>query len=83
MSIKPAETFPLCVFLQDELFARGWTERALAERSGLGEALVRDIAGNPNRVITRFEAGRLAQALDVSCAFLLNIQGSYLQWPSS
>lgn len=75
----PAEGFPLGVFLQEEMDARGWDEADVAVRMG-GDDVVKNLflvqltlaVHNPNLILDEKTACGFARAFDVSPAMFLN-----------
>jgi len=72
----PAEVFPPGEFIQDELDARGWTQRDLAEIMGCSHRLVNEIV-RARRSITPETACKLGEAFGTSAELWLNLESSY------
>lgn len=83
----PAEAFPLGVFLQEEMTARGWDEADVAVRMG-GDDVVKNLflvqltlaVHNPNLILDEKTACGFARAFDVSPAMFLNLDSAYRAW---
>lgn len=71
-----AAVFPPGEFIRDELAARGWTQRQLAEILGRPEQVVSAIL-NAKKEITPETAMALAEAFGTSAELWLNLEGSY------
>ena len=71
-----AQVFPPGHFLREELEARGWSQRDLAEIMGRPLQVVNEII-NSRKQITPETAIELAAALGTSPEFWLNIEMSY------
>jgi HTH-type transcriptional regulator/antitoxin HigA len=72
----PVETFPPGEFIKDELAARGWEQRDLAEIMGRPERLVSElIAGK--RALTPETAQQLGQAFGTGAQLWLNLESAY------
>lgn len=72
----PVEAFPPGEFIRDELDARGWEQRDLAEIMGRPERLVSElIAGK--RSLTAETAQQLGEAFGTSAQVWLNLESAY------
>lgn len=72
----PVEAFPPGEFIKDELEARGWEQRDLAEIMGRPERLVSElIAGK--RALTAETALQLGQAFGTGAQLWLNLESAY------
>lgn len=76
---SPAEAFAPGEILKEELKAREWTQRDLAEILGRPFVLVNEIIAG-KRGITPETAKELAAALGTSPEFWLNLESAYEQW---
>ena len=72
----PVEVFPPGEFVRDELDARGWTQRDLAEIMGCSHRLVNEIV-KARRSVTPETARALGAALGTSAELWLNLESSY------
>ena len=79
MNRTVAEVFPPGEFIKDELDARGWTQRDLAEILGRSEPKVSELI-NGRRLITTRTAKELAAAFDTSAEVWLNLETAYQLW---
>jgi len=75
-NLKPARLVPPGSIICDELEARGWTEKDLADIMGRPEQAVSDIVRRA-KSITLQTARELAGALGPSPAFWLNLETNY------
>lgn len=73
---QPADVFPPGVFLKEELVARNWTADDLGARTALGETNIWRLLSGEERV-TPMIARRLANALDTSPDFWINLQAAW------
>jgi HTH-type transcriptional regulator/antitoxin HigA len=73
---RPAQAFPPGDFIREELEARGWTQRDLAEILGRPVQAVSAIV-NGKRVVTPETAVALGAAFDTSPDFWLNLESAY------
>ena len=73
---KPANVFSPGEFLRDELEARGWTQRDLADVLGRPLQTVNQII-NAKKRITPETAVELASALGTSAGLWLNLESAY------
>ena len=80
---RPAESFPLGTFIDEELPARGWDRQKLADISGLTIAEVNAIMDEPTRRIGIQEAVGLQHAFGASAAVWINLNRSYREWAKS
>lgn len=72
----PVEAFPPGEFIKDELEARGWEQRDLAEIMGRPERLVSElIAGK--KTLTAETAQQLGEAFGTSAQVWLNLEAAY------
>lgn len=83
LMLPRAEVFPVGVFLADELSARGWTIRDLAERMG-GDADIIELAlellvrtPNPKMILDDQTARGLAAALGTSKELWLRLDKTW------
>lgn len=76
---RPAEVFPPGEFLREELEERGWTQTDFAEILGRPVRLVNEIIAG-KRSITPETAKGLADALDTSPQYWLNLESAYQLW---
>jgi len=75
-STIPVEAFPPGEFIKDELEARGWEQRDLAEIMGRPDRLVSElIAGK--RALTPETAQQLGQAFGTGAQLWLNLESAY------
>ena len=74
--LVPVEVFPPGEFLQEELEARGWSQREFAEILGRPVAAVNEIIKG-KRSITPATAKEFAAALGTSPFFWLNLEAAY------
>ncbi len=72
----PAEVFPPGEFIREELEARGWTQRDLAEILGRPIQAVNEILSG-KKVITPETAKELAAAFGTSPELFLNLENAY------
>lgn len=72
----PAEVFPPGAFIREELEARGWTQRDLAEILGRPLSAINQII-LAKRGITPKTAQELAAAFGTSAQFWLNLETAY------
>jgi len=73
---KPAEVFPPCDFIREELHARGWTQKDLAKKMGLTETYIAHLCTGD--LIIRWEvAGYLGDAFDTSREYWLNLEKAW------
>ncbi len=75
-SPSPPQALPPGDFIREELDARGWTQRDLAEIIGRPVQAVSAIV-NAKKEITPQTAVALGAALGTSAAFWLNLQTAY------
>ena len=74
-----AEVFPPGEYIADELAARGWSQRQLAETLGRSEPKVSEII-NGKRAITTRTAKELAAAFGTSAEVWLNLETRWQLW---
>jgi HTH-type transcriptional regulator/antitoxin HigA len=74
--IKPAEVFPPGEFIEDELEARGWTQRDLAEIIGIAPSTLNLIVTG-KRAITPEMAKAIGGAFGTPPEFWLNLENAY------
>ena len=74
-----AEAFPPGEYMMDELTARGWSQRQLAEALGRSEPKVSEII-NGRRAITTRTAKELAAAFGTSAEVWLNLETRWRLW---
>jgi HTH-type transcriptional regulator / antitoxin HigA len=72
----PVEVFPPGEFIRDELEARGWEQRDLAEIMGRPERVVSEIIAG-KRAITAETAQQLGEAFGTSAQVWLNLEAAY------
>lgn len=72
----PVEVFPPGEFIRDELEARGWEQRDLAEIMGRPERVVSEIISG-KRAITAETAQQLGEAFGTSAQVWLNLESAY------
>ena len=72
----PAEVFPPCDFIKEELEERGWTRETLAKEMDCSLKLVDEILANKRRV-TLMIACMLGNAFGTGATFWCNLQASY------
>ncbi len=72
----PAEVFPPCVFIKEELEERGWSKESLAREMDCSVVRVEEILANKRRV-TLMIAHMLSNAFGTGATFWLNIQSAY------
>lgn len=75
----PAEVFPPGEFIRDELSARGWEQRDLADIMGRPERTVSELVAG-KRAITPETAQQLGEAFGTSAQFWLNMEAAYRLW---
>ncbi len=75
----PAEIFPPGEFIRDELVARGWEQRDLADIMGRPERTVSELVSG-KRAITPETAQQLGEAFGTSAQFWLNMEAAYRLW---
>jgi len=75
-SLSPPRAFPPGDFIREELEARGWTQRDLAEIIGCPVQAISAIV-NARKQITPQTAVALAAALGTSASFWLDLQTAY------
>lgn len=75
-STIPVEAFPPGEFIKDELEARGWEQRDLAEIMGRPERLVSELIGG-KRALTPETAQQLGQAFGTGAQLWLNLESAY------
>ncbi len=75
---KPAEVFPLCHYLVEELRERGETAADVSRRCNLSTERVTAILGGAR--VTLHEMEPLALALGVSATFLAALQMAWIKW---
>lgn len=80
MTTRPAECFPLCDYLHDELAARGWSRQDLLGRVAIGEARAAEILRDEGGPILMHEAEQLGRAFDVAPEVFLRLQVAYRNW---
>jgi HTH-type transcriptional regulator/antitoxin HigA len=73
---SPAEVFPPGAFIQEELEARGWSQRDLAEVLGRPLQAVNAIVDGRKQIMPR-TARELEAALGPSAEFWLNLEVGY------
>jgi HTH-type transcriptional regulator/antitoxin HigA len=73
---KPAEIFPPCELIEDELKARGWTRETLAREMDCSLKIVEETLAGKRR-ITLMMACMLSDAFGTSVQFWRNLQSSY------
>ncbi len=76
---RPAEAFHPGEYVKDELSARGWTEKDLADKTTLSENTVRKIV-NCERRVTAVPAHQLSKAFGTGMMIWLNLQAAYDSW---
>lgn len=76
---QPAERFPVCEYIQDEIDARGWTRETFALRSGLRCDVVDEILAGRRR-LTRITALCVGNAFGVDAGTWLRLQEAG-EWP--
>lgn len=85
---RQAECFPVGEFIADELEARGWTPRDLAERMG-GEVDVNELTielhiacgeSHPDAYMGQETADGLARAFGTSAELWMNLDAAYRSW---
>lgn len=74
--MRPAEVFPPGEFIRDELEARGWEQRDLAEILGRPERLVSELITG-KRTLTAETAQQLGEAFGTSAQVWLNLESAY------
>ena len=72
----PAEVFPPGDFIREELEARGWSQRALAEILGRPIQAINEIVNGKKR-ITAETAKELALAFGTSADLWMNLENAY------
>ncbi len=72
----PVEVFPPGEFIRDELEARGWEQRDLAEIMGRPERVVSELIGG-KRSLTAETAQQLGEAFGTSAQVWLNLEAAY------
>ena len=72
----PAEVFPPGVFIREELQARGWTQRDLAEVLGRPLQFVNELINGRKR-LTAEAVKQLAAAFGTSPELWLNLENAY------
>jgi len=77
--IIPAEIFPPGEFIRDELAARGWEQRDLAEIMGRPERTISELVSG-KRSITPETAQQLGEAFGSTPQFWLNLETAYRLW---
>lgn len=77
-----AEAFPVGEHIADELDARGWTQADFAEILGRPQQFVSEIISG-KKELTRESASQIATAFEMSAAYWLNLQDTYLLWKQS
>lgn len=75
-NLTPAEIFAPGEILQDELDARGWTQRDFGEITGLNQSVL-SLLINGKRAITPEIAKAIAEAFGTSAEFWLNLENAY------
>lgn len=80
MKPTPAEAFPLCDYLHDELTARCWGRADLLRRVEMGEDRLTTILSSEDELITMNEAEQLGRAFGVSAELFLRLQSAYRNW---
>ncbi len=79
MDRPTAEAFPPGEYIKDEMTARGWSQRQLAEALGRSEPKVSEII-NGKRAITTRTANELAAAFGTSAEVWLNLETRWRLW---
>ena len=74
-----AEAFPPGEYIRDEMVARGWSQRQLAEALGRTEPKVSEII-HGKRAITTRTAKELAAAFGTSAEVWLNLEMRWRLW---
>jgi HTH-type transcriptional regulator/antitoxin HigA len=74
-----AEAFPPGEFIKDELEARGWTQDALAEITGIPAPVISNIVKGKRAVSVEI-ASHLAAAFGTTAQFWMNLETSYQLW---
>lgn len=72
----PAEAFPPGEFIKDELEARGWEQRDLANIMGRPERLVSELVSG-KRAVTAETAQQLGEAFGTGAQLWMNLEASY------
>ena len=72
----PADVFPPCQFIEEELEERGWSREVLAQEMGCSLRLVEEILANKRR-LTLMTACMLANAFGTGATFWRNLQSAY------
>jgi len=72
----PAEVFPPCDLIKEEMEERGWSKEVLAEEMGCKLRLLEEILANKRR-ITLMTACMLSNAFGTGAAFWFNLQSAY------
>lgn len=73
---NPVEVFPPGEFIRDELEARGWEQRDLAEIMGRPERVVSELVSG-KRSLTAETAQQLGEAFGTSAQVWLNLESAY------
>lgn len=79
---QPAQVFHPGEHVQDELTARKWTAKDLADKTTLSENTVNRIV-NCERRVTAVPAHQLSKAFGTGMMLWLNLQAAYDSWESS
>lgn len=78
-NLAPAEIFPPGEFIRDELDARGWEQRDLADIMGRPERTISELVSG-KRSVTPETAQQLGEAFATSAQFWLNLEMAYRLW---
>ncbi len=70
---QPAETFPVCEFLNEEIVARGWSVETFCARTGLSRHLAEEIRKGHRR-LTKLTATCLELGMGISRDCWLRLQ---------
>lgn len=71
----PAETFPFCEYIKDEMAARGWAGESLGRRLLMGPEDIRDLLNGRIEMSAEL-AHLLAGAFDTSSDFWINLDAA-------
>lgn len=75
--LEPAEVFPLCEYLREELQARGMSQEQFANVAAMTPQRAAELLDNPETILLMSEAERIGRAWDMSAVVFLRLQLAY------
>ncbi len=76
----PAEAFPLCDYLREEIAAQGYEVGDFSKRVAMPEERIMHLLEEPDARMLMHEAEQIARVLDVNPEVLLRLQVAYSRW---